>query len=145
MARVRIASCRDSNRSNCIGTALYISGEEDSDDFFGIHWVHEARLKNLLRPEAPVLGCLVGWQGKVFPNSPTSIHNPILVNHLGLVTSLEPLLVTHRNGHRGTFIEGQPFCEIDCIYGNSRASATFYIPRALALEYVFCQKPAEKD
>lgn len=52
-----------------------------------------------------------------------------IIGHMALVVSMHPLLLTHRRGVEGTFVERQPFSEVDLVYGPSRVS--YYLPRIL--------------
>ena len=55
---------------------------------------------------SPKVGSLIAWHaqgdGKIM--------------HLAVVTSTDPLLLTHRDGSLGRFVENQPFDEVDAAY-----------------------------
>ena len=71
--------------SNCIGTAFYIVGEFDTDKYI-YSAEHEKILNNLTRKDSPEEGFLIGW------------HKDGETSHLGVITRIEPLLVTNRHG-----------------------------------------------
>ena len=112
-------------RSNCIGTALYIVGEEEKDkpgDIFKIH----SRLSKLARVSHPVIGCLASWERGSFPR--------IIVAHLGVVTSLHPLLIAERHESEGEFGENRLFSDIHREYSSpsyDRHKVFFYLPNSL--------------
>ena len=76
--------------TNCIGTALFLVGEIDEER---VVWDTEeiirylSRLKVLEKPEK---GCIVSWEDKF-----SRCINPA---HVGIVTNIDPLLVTSRAG-----------------------------------------------
>ena len=121
----RMAECRQTIRSNCIGTALYIVGEYEKDEAGDIFKIHP-RLTKLPRVSRPVIGCLASWERGPVPQ--------IVVAHLGVVTSLHPLLVTERQGSDGEFLEDTPFPRIHRDYNTpsyGRHKVFFYLPSSL--------------
>jgi hypothetical protein len=117
--------CRGTHRSNCIGTALYITGERSCDRYVDTYKAHPI-LARLWGPFAkPTPFCLISWEK---PNPESS--DGIEVSHFGIVTSVEPLLVTNRFRVRGTFTEDMPFEEANT--ASESRSVCYYLPRALA-------------
>jgi hypothetical protein len=132
----RIALCRNTFRANCIGTARYLLGQEEDDVFVPAETGFPTYLAGLKRLNEPKLGCIVVWTWK--PSSwlgePLEIEAktgkyPIVeVYHMGIVTSLEPLGITHREKTRGRFIENQPIAELQKEYDSMHFVQLFYAP-----------------
>jgi hypothetical protein len=105
MSLERIGQCRGTKRSNCRGTALFISGVLDSDIP-----IRADQVNKYLNPEkaktGPKIGSLIGWH---------AIADGRML-HLAVVTSPDPLLLTHRDGSLGRFKENQAFNEMDAAY-----------------------------
>jgi hypothetical protein len=59
LERIRIS--KDTLGSNCLGTALFISGEVKSDDHINVETAYPLYFKRMLRVNTPVPGCLVAW------------------------------------------------------------------------------------
>jgi len=129
----RIESCRSTRRSNCHGTAFYIIGEQGNDEYVG---KKSDSLFNMKMLAAPIEGCLVAFvplrslvdRVKNFPK------------HSGVVTSLDPLLVTHRISEDGEFVENQPFEDVRSMryFGHGHqylldTISLFYLPRNLEI------------
>lgn len=76
--------------TNCIGTALFLTGIVDKDKYLDSDGVKREILPNLKRLEQPEEGAIVTWE------------NDTSVIHMGVVVSINPLLLTHRLGcYRG--------------------------------------------
>jgi len=117
----RIALCRDTRRSNCAGTALYIVGMQDSDRFVtGGRRIPRHVLKPLARLEEPAEGCLVVWERQWMGMTG--------INHMAVVTSTEPLLVTQRPAYKGPLEEDKPISIASMFYIGQRR--TYYMPNA---------------
>jgi hypothetical protein len=117
--------CRDTRRSNCIGTALYLSSENSSDKYVDTSYAYQINFQNLKLLDQPVVGCLVAWRN--LQNS-----DGMDVYHAGIVVSIDPLLITHRCGIRGPFIEKEQIENVQEHY--SRLSPSFFLPNALKFE-----------
>jgi hypothetical protein len=96
--------------TNCIGTALFLSGVNDSDEYFSPpqakrHFL--PRMESLSQPEE---GAIISWE------------NDATVNHMGVVVSVNPLKVTHRlgcySGGNAIIVEGDDFQRVDERYGS---------------------------
>jgi hypothetical protein len=120
--RRKINLTKDLRISNCIGTALFLVGERDYDEHYEpgpeVYYEHLGDLKELWRP---LKGCLIAWQLR---------GNHSEVHHMGIVTSTDPLLVTHRPGVDMLVIENEPFLDIE-LYGASAYKVAFYLPQNL--------------
>ncbi len=124
----RIALCRGTYQSNCVGTVLYIACERDVD-YFQYTDTHQLYLEKLKPLDSPVNGCIVAWQrpdtGSYAPSPPH-----IEVAHMGIVTSVQKqILVTNRVSAGGRFEENQELTHINP--GYSDCSVHFYLPRAM--------------
>lgn len=122
----RIEACKKTLRSNCIGTALYITGARSYDDFVSPAETYWMWLSGLGKIERPVLGCIAAWEKKD--------GNEIFVAHMGVVTSLHPLLMAERYETYGEFTENKPFPVIHREYNTPSYGPhklSFYLPDAL--------------
>ncbi len=125
----RIEDCKGTLRSNCIGTALYITGEMGKDEFVPPDCTHLMWLSDLGRISRPVLGCLAAWERKDDDN--------IYVAHMGVMTSLHPLQITERYEADGEFTENKPFPFVHREYNGYWPSyhphrLGLYLPKVLA-------------
>jgi len=105
--------------SNCIGTALYLVGELEEDRYI---WMGRGtRLFKMMPYSKPIVGAIVSWN-----------HYTKGPYHMAVVTSLNPLKVTQRDGERGPVETDVPLTRVDWFYllgkGESR---TFHLPRKL--------------
>lgn len=131
----RIALCRNTRRSNCIGTALYLAGEAERDEFVDLHLAHADHLAGLERLDIPAKGVLVAWHLEVritpffkeigfhnffggseadyerFKGADGSFFT--FTAHMGIVASAAPLRITHRLERKGVFVEGHGFRTAD--------------------------------
>jgi hypothetical protein len=135
----RIVECHGTERSNCIGTALYISGEQPNDRLWDIYSVHASYLQHLAKTRRPILGCLAAWEREYAGSK-------IAVAHMGVITSLHPLLITERHETVGAFITDQPFPIIHKEYnkGLYAHKVSFYIPNLLQQNDGFSQNMLER-
>lgn len=95
--------------SNCAGGALCWTGEQEYDSY-----VHTSRdrlyykkdvfdfLDKMEGTRIPELGAIVVWTSK----------RSMAVGHMGVITHLEPLRITHREKCEGRIFVDQPFEEI---------------------------------
>lgn len=116
----RSALCNHTARSNCIGTALFLTGEIRSDRYVDTDDVNS--LKKLRRVDGPVLGGLIAWQH--YKKRIT------ITYHLGVVTSLDPLLITHRNGGAGAFEINEPFGAVNGGYSRMNVLVECFVPKS---------------
>ena len=87
--------------SNCVSTALFITGEIDKDKYVNPRTVYSSVLKKLQKIESPRLGCIVAWT--------FDLGSSIYVEHMAVVTATVPhTLVTHRKALVGSLVENQP-------------------------------------
>ena len=129
MAKIeeRIGLCNRTKRSNCIGTALYIAGEIDYDEVVHPTDTYKSHLKKLELAQAFFLGCLVAWQKDLLLPDYGRV---IFVAHMGIVTSLNPFLITNRVKANGRFVVDEPAERIFTEY--VRWDVNLYIPQILA-------------
>jgi hypothetical protein len=122
-----IASCRGTLRANCIGTALYIIGELGEDKYITPYsGVKELYLKNLEPIQTPSEYCLIVWACTD------------CIEHMGVVTGINPILVTNREHADGEFIVNQGFEKANKPYhpdfrrhrGLEIPSINYYLPRS---------------
>jgi hypothetical protein len=126
----RIAQCRDTARSNCIGTALYIAGEQGEDVKRGASAADKCLL-DMRAIEKPVVGCLVAWKASMLSYDEEFPLEVVL--HMGVVTSLDPILIANRVSGSGPFIENQRLEDAGTAYSHEilRTRVVFYLPKAL--------------
>jgi hypothetical protein len=109
--RIAIVRAKGDLETDCYGTALYIAGKTDKDEMFGFIEVKRylKKLKTLIKPKVP---CIVAYVGPTPPELQFVRTSNNFVHHLGIVTSVDPLLIAQRNGKK--FQENQqiPFEEI---------------------------------
>lgn len=118
--------------TNCLGTALSDAWEKRKDTFVDPELKGPALLDQLTRIQKPQLGCFIAWIEKK-PSLPSGYE----VLHLGIVTSLDPLLITSRV-HRGReFHENEPFEDLNRDFENEKGvEVVFYLPRHLKLKHI---------
>lgn len=125
LIRARIDECRDAApRSNCRGTALYVTNERPDDVYTGYSegWKHLDGMDPL---EKPILGCIAVWIGYV---NEWSWWNKKVPRHMGIVTSLDPILVTGRDRYDGPMVVDQPISQLCESEG---CEPVFYLPKLL--------------
>ena len=111
---------KNPNEVNCFGTALYLTCEIDEECFIHPWKVYEEYLANLQTLRAPIAGCLIAWRD----NYPKLIRledekeekSRLHVTHLGVVSRINPLLITHRDGTNKPIFENVPFCSVDASF-----------------------------
>jgi hypothetical protein len=126
MVGKRIKSCRDTLRSNCLGTSFYIVGERDTDECIDLDRdTYERHLKGLKRPSAPTDGCLIAWHVKE--------GGSIYTLYVGVVTHRNPLLITTRYSIDGELVENKDFGELNSNfeYMLNAPQILLYLPSAL--------------
>lgn len=126
--QLRIEQCKHTIRSNCIGTALYITGEQLKDKYVDTFTVHELYLAKLQEIQKPVQWCLVAWQ-----HTPSYNDGKIAVPHMAVVTSTNPsfMFIANRRERNGKFVKREPFTLINRIFQDIMGSLTptFYLPK----------------
>lgn len=118
--RRRTELCRGTHRSNCLGTALFIVGEVDRDEF-----IHSCMMPHFLGKmkeiDAPFAGCLVSFE--------KGADDFREVTHLGVAVSANPPLLANRRGCNGTLIESEPIGATTRAYPGT--AQFFYVPEGL--------------
>lgn len=123
--RARIALYRGKPGSNCIGAALYLTGALDHDEPIKGPWVHEyAKLKSI---EVPVECCIISWEAE--------FSDQTIVNHMGIVVSIEPLLITHVPCAGSQLREDVPFPELHRLFLMPGYECKFYLPMLFDNEF----------
>jgi hypothetical protein len=133
----RAESAKDGSiaKVNCIGTALYLSGEKRRDKFVRPQDADDF-LKHLKRLSDPIEGCLVAWQ--TFYNDRKG-RPRMYTFHMGVITQTHPvLLITDRVKLGGEVIQNQSFAEVNNYWskgykGLHKLEINYYLPRNLAL------------
>lgn len=115
----RINECKGTRRSNCRGTALYLVGESEGDVVVDSGNRLDLQLKNMRRVKEPAERSLVVWRSRKTAS----------VLHMGVVTSVNPVLVTNRESADGVVFENQPIAEIQNTYDN--CAVEYYLPSGL--------------
>lgn len=131
---LRINECRYIQRANCVGTALYIVGMRNSDSHANTKKTFRQEIKRLKRTEKPKKGCLVVWQNTGWHRSWWAAaeikHLDTEILHMGVVASLGPLSVIHRDGLRGA-VERSRFVDLHNLWATQRRTiAEFYLPKS---------------
>lgn len=97
----RIELCRGTFRSNCRGTALFIAGESNVDEYIDTESTYSLFLEPLNRMAVPRPWCIVAWAIYLRENK-------IIVPHMAVITSTDSsTLVAHRLGSGEQFLENQ--------------------------------------
>jgi hypothetical protein len=153
----RIRECRRTLRSNCIGTALYISREIGQDECVSPYEAQLKFLSRLDRLDHPIKGCIVAWHERITPvhlkddnrraflDGLTAIEREQVLRdnfftytpHMGIVTSLDGIHITHRVKTHGVFKINQKerrVAQLARSYAwrlGVEPEAAYYLPRAL--------------
>jgi len=116
--------------SNCIGTALYLVGEQPTDSYIFNYdnkgevdiRDHNVFVRSLVESLEPIPGSLVAW-----------VRNVREVYHLGVVVNRYPVLVAHRDRYGGDFHSSQPLEEVMVEHGgnNQGESIKYFLPSKL--------------
>ena len=99
---------------NCAGTTLYLIGAAENDKYVESKTLHLNYLSKLTITTQPAIGCIVAWTGKYQHSG--SLFVPvdyINTRHIGVITTLDPIKVTHRDGIKGRFIVNQRIEDIE--------------------------------
>jgi len=126
-----------------MGTALFITGEIGTDRPVHPDEVYLYYLKDMRVIPKPVEGCIISWEvGNenllVMSKFLRKEKPETLINHIGVVTSVDPLKVTYRRGSAnrrggGNFLENMLFSDIP--YNGRFDLQRFYMPRELEVIY----------
>jgi hypothetical protein len=138
----RIALCRGTAFANCIGTALYLIGQEKVEACIDSNDAYDNYLSKLERLKSPVAGCLVAWVydcKELIPDTKISrldmnsrdYLKKRTVAHLGVVASLNPMLIANRERVSGRFFPDQAYEELEKNYKFCRVG--FYRPEILVV------------
>jgi hypothetical protein len=101
LRRIEICKKDFPTLSNCIGAALFISGEIENDCKIDVAAAYSSYLMRLRKVDSPKVGCLIAWT--------VNLSGLITVEHIGIVTAVQPeVLVTYRMGSSGIIMENQP-------------------------------------
>ena len=116
--------------SNCLGTALFVTGEIGEDRKTDVNVAYSKYLERLVRLDSPRVGCLLAWT--------VNLGGLKTVEHMGVVTATEPIvLVTYRAGSSGIIMENQPIEAAGGSYHEFCSTYSFcckeeyFLPRAL--------------
>ena len=130
----RLETARNNNKdSNCLGTALFLAGlcpreyELDPETFFSEDLLELDRIKK------PELYAMVTWQQGRRAGSGTcpvygfreSWDDCVWTCHAAIITSLDPLLVTHRPGNHMRLKEDVHFRGVHRNYKGKQGSRCF--------------------
>lgn len=94
----RVEDCVGTRRSNCIGTALYLTGIQNEDKFVEITEAYESFFRRLDLREELSLGGIITWE--------KDFGALIDVIHAGIITSICPFEIMHRRGTDDKFFIG---------------------------------------
>ncbi len=120
----RLSFARWNEKGNCIGTALFLAGMTKQDGIIYPDKAYRQFLVDLPRVNSPELYGFIAWQQALY--SSKIVKTPsVWTAHLALVTSLDPLLVAHRQGIRNFFEEEAPFERADTVYGSQDGKRNF--------------------
>lgn len=113
----------DSSDTNCIGTALYLTGEIKIDEYLDPCKKNTIKLKKLKEIKKPILGCLVALINEFNKNY-----------HLAVVVKEKPLMLSTRNGYESFFTRKESFTDTDRLYSKSsynKKCVKFFLPSKL--------------
>jgi hypothetical protein len=118
----RAGLCTHTYRSNCIGSAIFVVGEQARDAFINTESVPQ--LRSMERTKNPTEGCLVAWERDVGSERHT--------HHLALIASIDEygeFKVTERNGAGGDFRVNKT-----SVFSNyAHDEMVYYLPTGLKL------------
>ncbi len=123
--KLRVVLSRGSMQSNCMGTAMFLIGEQKEDRYLDICCRQREMLDRMIQLPKPTRASIAVW----YKNAPE-----FMIEHMGVIVSVDPILVTHRTGCDDEFIENEPFLDIDPRYRAGRegrdVKLAFYLPRS---------------
>jgi hypothetical protein len=108
-----------------MGTAMYLIGEQKEDSYLDICCKNREMLARMTLIPRPAKAAVAMW----YKRTPK-----FLIEHMGIIVSLEPLLVTHRLDWQESFVENEPFLKLDPRYragpDGRDVKLAFYIPKS---------------
>lgn len=124
----RLEIAKNSKYSNCIGTALFLAGITEEDNFISTYprdyRICSALLRTRARLEEPIEGALAAWE--IIQKPRTECH------HLAVVVAVSPsILVTHRDGSIGPLVINVNLDDVRKVYddnSNENFRFGFYTP-----------------
>ena len=117
----RISRSPNTCFSNCLGSALYFVGEIEDERPIGTKTKPSSfdLFSGLVESLNAQKGVIVVWKkGDHY-------------QHAGVVTSTNPFLITHREGHQSGLCVNVPFKEVDKRYRVGNIRTTFLVPKKL--------------
>jgi len=108
------ASKTKRKNSNCVGTALYLVGESDTDKYLDRYTSRDVLL-NFRKSFCPQKGYFVCWMDGT---------NPF---HVGVVLETNPLTILHRDGCDG-YLKSDSFDELNLRFKNIPVEIVYKIP-----------------
>jgi hypothetical protein len=138
----RIESCRDTRRSNCIGTALFLTAERDHDLYGCTTHAYKLYLANLRKIATPIEGCFAAWHRRnrlytaknclleeCFQAPEDYEKDYIYTSHLAVVISIEPERIMAGRVSTGGIFQEQNYLATKNKY--STDESVFYLPRIM--------------
>jgi hypothetical protein len=101
---------------NCVGTALFVAGESKKD-VYATPYFYDMAASGLPLLSEPCFGAIAVWDER--------LEKKVTVLHMGIVTQVNPTLVTHRHNWGKEVIENQPIEELCKEYSGE---PRFYLP-----------------
>lgn len=111
----RIESAKKSRNEhmNCHGTALYLVGQQKTDQSIDFEDALEIFGK-MRRTKRLNVGNLITWEWATGYKAPYPQRH---LSHTAVVTGVNPILVTHRDNYNGPLIENVTIEEVERKYG----------------------------
>ncbi|MCX6750883.1 MAG: hypothetical protein NTZ83_05475 [Candidatus Pacearchaeota archaeon] len=109
------------NNSNCIGTALYLAGETDSDKYLS-RASSKRVINNMERAIKPEIGYLVLWESDGIPI------------HSGVILMDNPFRIVYRDKKRKLLIQDSLDKFSDYLFKHFKVKPTYRIPNKLIKE-----------
>lgn len=112
----RLNRARENTNANCWGTAYFLSGASDQlvdtpdKDWPMKHEGSKAYWNGLKVLDRPTIRCYAGIIGPA-PKK-LNLANEEFLYHLGIVTDIYPIRITHRNGDQGPLIEDETLTKL---------------------------------
>ena len=116
-------------KSNCVGTALFLSGLRKDDYYGSTNEVRDEILRKLNETNNPRERDVVAWYGTNNPKGERLFDK--LIIHMAIVIRSEPLLLAHRREVNGLVETNIPFEKVNKEYfatapGHERGRVEFY-------------------
>ncbi|MGV8141150.1 MAG: hypothetical protein ACP5NW_01770 [Candidatus Woesearchaeota archaeon] len=118
MLKYNAYNAKPKKAKNCMGTALYLLGiiKEDRDAYDEEVWKNIDPRDSKTEPS-------LEHKIAIWPNKDYFLYNQFheieikAIDHIGIVTSLDPIRITHRVRFEGPFRENQPLKDMIREYG----------------------------